>query len=57
MAQSAQIVDDSGTAELLQEERKRASFDPRRLTYLLDGGKEKTERKEKIRQIVENDPV
>lgn len=41
----------------LDDERKRASFDARTMTYFLEGGKEKCLRKEKIRKYVEDDPI
>lgn len=41
----------------LQEERQNASFNPRELTYLLDGGQEMTELKERIMLSLERDPV
>jgi len=41
----------------LDQERARASFPTRQLTYFLDGGHEKTEKKERIRKLVEEDPV
>jgi hypothetical protein len=41
----------------LDEERKNASFNIKHMTYLLDGGKDETERKERIRKIVESDPI
>jgi len=40
----------------IQEERKRASFNSRELTYFLNGGKEPTERLELVRSLVEADP-
>jgi len=41
----------------LQHERMKASFDPDRLTYFLDGGKDRTERRRQIEQIVATDPT
>lgn len=40
-----------------QLERQRATFNVRSMTYILDGGKERTQRKEKIRDIIQSDPV
>lgn len=41
----------------LHAEREQASFPVRELTFLLYGGREKTERQEELRNIVESDPV
>ena len=38
-------------------ERSRGTFSPRALTYLLDGGRENTEMREKFERIVESDSV
>ncbi|CAE7824648.1 ACOX1 [Symbiodinium sp. CCMP2592] len=43
--------------QLAYKERARASFDPRELTYVLEGGKENTLRREKVEALVEADPV
>ncbi|XP_058950187.2 peroxisomal acyl-coenzyme A oxidase 1-like [Pocillopora verrucosa] len=41
----------------LARERGKASFDTRELTYLLYGGRERTERKKFLESLVEKDPV
>eukprot|EP00439_Symbiodinium_sp_Y106_P012338 s4581_g1.t2 len=43
--------------QLSYKERARASFDSRELTYVLEGGKENTLRREKVEALVEADPV
>ncbi|XP_071957287.1 peroxisomal acyl-coenzyme A oxidase 1-like [Antedon mediterranea] len=40
----------------IQNERNKATFDYINLTYLIDGSKEKTERRRYIQSLVENDP-
>ncbi|KAF5101786.1 hypothetical protein D0Z00_000648 [Geotrichum galactomycetum] len=42
---------------LFQQERSNASFNIRDLTYYLDGGKEATEKMEKIMESIERDPL
>eukprot|EP00164_Ancoracysta_twista_P001768 GFYU01002321.1.p1 GENE.GFYU01002321.1~~GFYU01002321.1.p1 ORF type:complete len:688 (+),score=205.75 GFYU01002321.1:70-2064(+) len=42
---------------VLERERQKASFSTREMTFLLYGGKEKTERREQLIKIIENDPV
>lgn len=42
---------------LLAQERSNALFDPRDMTYYLDGGKSSTEEKEKIMTSIERDPL
>lgn len=42
---------------LFQQERSKASFNVRDLTYYLDGGKEATEKMEKIMESIERDPL
>lgn len=42
---------------LLAKERANASFNPREMTYYLDGGKKKTEESEKIMASIERDPL
>eukprot|EP00742_Colponemidia_sp_Colp-10_P006324 GILJ01006778.1.p1 GENE.GILJ01006778.1~~GILJ01006778.1.p1 ORF type:complete len:707 (+),score=95.89 GILJ01006778.1:27-2123(+) len=51
MAKPAAVVPE------LVEERATASFNPRLVTFMLDGGQEKTERKEYLRSLVINDPI
>mmetsp|Transcript_51553 Transcript_51553/g.148733 ORF Transcript_51553/g.148733 Transcript_51553/m.148733 type:complete len:707 (-) Transcript_51553:54-2174(-) len=41
----------------LQRERNRATFDPEKLTNLLDGGAQRTERRRFIEQVFERDPT
>lgn len=41
----------------LELERSKASFPVREMTYLLYGGKEKTEKREKIQRLMENEEV
>ena len=41
----------------LKYERERATFEPRSLTYFLDGGEKVTKRKEKARKYIEDDPI
>eukprot|EP00127_Corallochytrium_limacisporum_P000176 Clim_evm37s6 gene=Clim_evmTU37s6 len=45
------------TTKDLQNERAKATFNSRELTYVLDGGRENTEKIERIRRLVETDPV
>ena len=40
----------------LQNERDQASFDTTQLTYFLDNGKDKTERRRYLENLVSNDP-
>jgi hypothetical protein len=40
----------------LQAERKRASFDPERLTWLMDGGRDRTERRRQLEAVIQRDP-
>eukprot|EP00002_Diphylleia_rotans_P027228 TRINITY_DN5452_c0_g1_i1.p1 TRINITY_DN5452_c0_g1~~TRINITY_DN5452_c0_g1_i1.p1 ORF type:complete len:678 (+),score=161.81 TRINITY_DN5452_c0_g1_i1:125-2158(+) len=42
---------------LMTEERNRATFCPRKLTYVLYGGKEKVQRREEVAKIVQDDPI
>lgn len=41
----------------LTKERENSSLDVKQLTYFLNGGKEKTENKNKWSKIIENDPI
>jgi acyl-CoA oxidase len=41
----------------LQRERDAATFDPERLTHLLDGGQQRTERRRYIEQVFARDPT
>ena len=41
----------------LDHERKRATFDPRELTYILDGGQQITEIREVVGQVIQGDEV
>lgn len=45
-----------GEAEVMKQERAKASFSVRELTYLLSGGRERTEAKERIAALVAADP-
>jgi len=47
----------SATVNSLEEERRRASFDVKLLTNILDGGAEWTDMKEFLFGVIENDPV
>ncbi|KAM4604056.1 peroxisomal acyl-coenzyme A oxidase 1 isoform 1-T1 [Polymixia lowei] len=40
----------------LLKERQNATFDPEKLTHILDGGPEKTRRRREIEELVTNDP-
>lgn len=42
---------------IMAQERSKASFDPRELTYYLDGSKEETEEVESIMTSIERDPL
>lgn len=42
---------------MLEEERKRASFDKKELSYVIYGSKDKLERFIERQQIIENDPI
>ncbi|CAK9057637.1 A chain [Durusdinium trenchii] len=44
-------------ASFLEEERARASFDIREMTFFLDGGQERTKRREDVEALVESDPI
>jgi len=41
----------------LKRERNNATFDVERITHIIDGGKEKTERRRFFEKIIENDPT
>lgn len=41
----------------LEMERRRATFAPEQLTFLLDGGKDRTERRRYLESVIENDPT
>lgn len=41
----------------LENERQRASFPVREMTYLIYGGKEKTELRERMQKLIENEEV
>ena len=41
----------------LQRERERSTFSIERLTNLLDGGREKTQRRRMFQKAIENDPT
>jgi hypothetical protein len=41
----------------LQRERQNATFQVEKITYMLDGGKERTERRRSLERIIERDPT
>ena len=51
------MSDRTSTAAALVAERARATFPARALTYLLDGGADRTHRREELERVVERDPV
>jgi hypothetical protein len=55
-ATTSQLVVPNGPT-LLSNERRKATFQSREMTYLLDGGKHETAVKEKIAKLIENDEI